>query len=80
MPAEKAIRTVETIMTNADVNRSGYINYSEFILASANYSKLLSKANLGIEFSAFDKDNSGKISADQLKQCGGLESADSRGR
>ena len=67
MPVEEAISTVETIMANVDVNQSGYIDYSEFILASANYSKLLSKDNLEIAFRAFDKDNSGKISADELK-------------
>ena len=67
MPVEEAVATVEAIMTNVDVNHSGYIDYSEFILATANYSKLLSKANLEAAFNAFDKDGSGKISAEELK-------------
>ena len=67
MPVEEAMSTVEAIMVNVDVNHSGYIDYSEFILACANYTKLLSKANLETAFSAFDKDGSGKISAAELK-------------
>jgi calcium-dependent protein kinase len=67
MPAEEALSTVEKIMSNVDSDRSGYIDYSEFVLATANYTALLSKSNLEAAFNAFDKDGSGKISAEELK-------------
>ena len=67
MPVEEAIATVEKIMSNVDADHSGFIDYSEFVLATANYNVLLSKTNLESAFNAFDKDGSGKITADELK-------------
>ena len=67
MPVEEAVATVEKVMDNVDTDRNGFIDYSEFVLAATNYSSILSKSTLESAFSAFDRDCSGKISADELK-------------
>jgi len=51
----KAIKEVEIIMTNVDVDHNGYIDYSEFLVASMNKKQLLSKGNLQRAFSLFDR-------------------------
>ena len=58
---------VDKIMVNVDANRSGEIDYSEFVVATMNRQKLLSREKLEAAFKAFDLDNSGTISADELK-------------
>lgn len=58
---------VEKIISQVDANHSGEIDYSEFILATMNRQKLLSREKLNLTFKAFDVDNSGTISADELK-------------
>ena len=61
-------------MRDVDVNNSGFIDYTEFIMASTQRDVLLSKSNLDAAFKAFDADGSGKISAQELKDIlGGLE-------
>lgn len=56
------------IMKEVDSDNSGYIDYTEFIKANIDTSKLLSDQNLKIAFSLFDSDCSGKISAEELKK------------
>ena len=68
MGFETALEEVEKIMKEVDVNGSGFIDYSEFIMASAEKEKLLSKANLDNAFTLFDADGSGKISAAELRE------------
>ena len=58
---------IHSIMTRVDTDRSGYIDYSEFIAAAMDRKKLLSLERLETAFQAFDKDNNGKISAEELK-------------
>lgn len=58
---------VDRIMGQVDTDRSGEIDYSEFVAASMNRNKLLSKERLEAAFKAFDIDGSGTISADELK-------------
>merc|ERR1719264_548512 len=53
-------------MNKADVDRSGYIDYSEFITVASNRSKILSSANLRRAFEAFDADRSGSITKDEI--------------
>ena len=43
------------------------MDYTEFISATLNRSKMLSKDKLEAAFKAFDKDGSGKIGIDELK-------------
>lgn len=59
---------VDKIMSNVDTDHSGEIDYTEFIIATMNRQKLLSKERLQAAFNAFDKDGSGSISSDELKQ------------
>lgn len=58
---------VERIMVEVDINKSGSIDYSEFISAAINRQQLLSKQRLEAAFKTFDIDNSGAIDADELK-------------
>ena len=66
--AETAREEVDRIMNQWDTDGSGFIDYSEFVTANANMSKALSKENLTTAFHMFDKDGSGTISADELRQ------------
>ncbi len=54
-------------MSTIDVDKNGYIEYEEFLRASLNKEKLLSKENIKIAFDLFDQDGSGYISTDELK-------------
>ena len=58
---------VDSIIAQVDVNQSGEVDYSEFVLATMNKQKLLSKEKLEAAFKTFDLDSSGAISADELK-------------
>ena len=58
---------VDNIMRQVDTDGSGEIDYSEFVAASMNRNKLLSKERLEAAFKTFDIDGSGTISADELK-------------
>ena len=53
-------------MKNVDLDGNGYIDYNEFLTVSVNRDKVLMKENLECAFKAFDIDNSGKISLEEL--------------
>lgn len=57
---------------------NGYIDYSEFLKATLDVNKVLSQKNVHMSFKLFDKDGSGKISAQELKQIlsPGMENAE----
>ncbi|CAD8212165.1 unnamed protein product [Paramecium octaurelia] len=67
MNENEAMEEVERIMRDIDQNNSGTIDYSEFVAASINRSKLLSQDRLAKTFKAIDKDGNGSISIDELK-------------
>ena len=46
---------VERIMKNCDIDRNGHIDYSEFINATIDKRKLLSKERLKAAFQLFDR-------------------------
>ncbi|OMJ80208.1 hypothetical protein SteCoe_19569 [Stentor coeruleus] len=69
---KSAVQEVEKIMMMADTNKSGFIDYTEFVVASAQSDMLLCDYNLNEAFKAFDTDNSGKISAKELKEILGI--------
>jgi calcium-dependent protein kinase len=58
---------VDRIMSQADTDNSGFIDYTEWLVATMNKATLLSKENLEATFNAFDKDGSGNITTDELK-------------
>jgi calcium-dependent protein kinase len=51
-----------------DVDKSGSIEYSEYLSAAINKEKAFSEINLKSAFSHFDTDKSGKISAAELRK------------
>lgn len=68
MGQNRAMSEVEIIMKKADVNKSGFIDYTEFVIASSKAQMLLCNSNLEDAFKVLDMDNSGKISAKELKE------------
>ncbi|CAD8133730.1 unnamed protein product [Paramecium octaurelia] len=68
MSEQQAIDEVDRIMREIDQNNSGTIDYSEFVAATINRSKLLSQDRLAKTFKAIDKDGNGSINIDELKQ------------
>jgi calcium-dependent protein kinase len=67
MPFDNAEKEVERIMNEVDIDKSGTIDYNEFVLATINKQKLLNKEKLEATFKMFDKDGSGTITADEIK-------------
>jgi len=58
---------VDAIMKVVDANGSGAIDYTEFVMATINRQKLLSKDRLESAFKMFDKDGSGYLEIDEIK-------------
>lgn len=54
-------------MKSIDVDRSGTIDYNEFLAATIDKEKIASKKNLELAFKTFDRDNSGKINLNEIK-------------
>jgi len=59
---------VDKIFKNIDSDNNGYIEYEEFVRASIDKGKLLTDSILRYTFDYFDKDKSGEITVDELKQ------------
>lgn len=73
MPEEQAREIVEAVMSKVDADKSGFIDYSEFCLATASDKVILSKNNMEAAFRMFDKDGSGSITVAELKEMLGDE-------
>ena len=56
------------MFAKVDIDNSGSIDYSEFIVATMNEKNLLSNNKLQTAFKMFDKDGGGSISIDEIKQ------------
>ena len=50
-----------------DIDQSGFIDYTEFLVASANQKSLLSDNRLKAAFQMFDKDGSGMITQEEIR-------------
>jgi calcium-dependent protein kinase len=59
---------VEKMFDAVDIDRSGFIDYSEFVIAAMNEKQLLTNEKLQSAFKMFDKDGSGMISAVEIKE------------
>jgi calcium-dependent protein kinase len=78
MPVDEAQAEVERVMGQIDIDQNGYIDYTEFLRASVDVNKLVSKSRLENAFLMFDTDGSGKISAGELKSMLNFENVDSQ--
>jgi len=55
------------MFTNIDKDRSGKIDYSEFVSASINRKQLLSRKKIKKMFIKLDKNGNGDLSIEELK-------------
>lgn len=55
------------IMEQIDIDGNGYIDLTEFVIATINKKNLLSQERLMAAFNLFDRDKNGSISADEVK-------------
>jgi calcium-dependent protein kinase len=58
--------TLDDMFRRVDYDNTGFIEYSEFVIASMNEKQLLSNDKLRHAFNMFDGDGSGSISKDEL--------------
>ena len=75
---DNAESEVDKIMQKMDVENTGFLDYSEFIIATMNRQQLLSKENLEATFAAFDTKGKGMISVADIQAIIG-EQADQDG-
>jgi len=73
MTPSEAKAEVERVFNTMDTDGNGFIEYEEFLRASINKEQILTENNLNQAFHLFDKNNSGKISADEIKNVFGAE-------
>ena len=67
MDEEDAKKEVDRIMSEIDIDKSGTIDYNEFLIAATNRQKVLNKDKLEQTFKMFDKDGNGSISLDEIR-------------
>ena len=53
---------------SVDTDNSGFIDYTEFVVAATSQQSLTSEEKLRAAFNMFDKDGSGIISADEIRE------------
>lgn len=67
MPREEAEMYCGIIMENADSDKNGYLDYTEFLRATIHSNKICTKENLLQAFKYFDENGNGVIEMDELK-------------
>ena len=70
---EFAEEEVDKILKLADIDGSGEIDYTEWLVATVNRKALISDEKLRHAFNFFDKDGSGSIEIDELKEVLGIK-------
>jgi calcium-dependent protein kinase len=66
LPAEDVDSFTDTIMEHVDSDKSGQIDYTEFLKATIKYKKVCTKENLLRAFKFFDEDGNGTIEYSEL--------------
>lgn len=61
-------------MKNVDIDGNGVIEYTEFVMATMNQKNVSSEDKLKAAFNMFDKDGSGTISPDEIREVLGFDS------
>lgn len=61
-------KEVDVMFDAVDTDQSGYIDYTEFVVASANEKALMTSERLSLAFKMFDKDGSGMITPSEIRQ------------
>ena len=59
---------IKKIYKNLDMNDDGYIEYGEFVRAAVSKEKFMGENVLKFAFRFFDKDNSGKITFEEIEK------------
>ena len=59
---------VEQLFGSVDTDNSGFIDFTEFVIAATSQQNLTSQEKLHAAFKMFDKDGSGIISAEEIRQ------------
>lgn len=70
-PKDKVVRIetmLEDIFDRIDVQKTGEIEYAEFLAAAADDSVVLTRENLFATFNAFDKSRTGTINVEDIKK------------
>ncbi|CAD8181434.1 unnamed protein product [Paramecium pentaurelia] len=62
-----AIKEVNKILQIVDLNQSGQVDFSEFLMAAMNQEKLVSLERVKAAFKIFDANDDGKISKEELE-------------
>lgn len=66
---------VDRMMKNVDLDGNGVIEYTEFVMATMSEKNMISNEKLRAAFNMFDKDGSGTISPDEIKDVLGFDSS-----
>ena len=77
MGHDEAQVEVDRIFKTIDVNNTNEIDFSEFLLATVDYKKLLNDTKLNQIFNMIDADGSGGISRQELKEFFSMSESDS---
>jgi len=64
----EAVSSIEDIFKVVDADKNGFIQYEEFIRACIKKETLLSDLYLSFAFKFFDRDNSGYITVNEIKE------------
>jgi Ca2+-binding EF-hand superfamily protein len=68
---------VEEMFKAVDIDQSRSIDFNEFVMATLNETEMITNDKLKAAFKLFDKDNSGTISPEEIKEVLGIDEKNS---
>lgn len=74
--SQEAAKHVNEVLEQVDSDKSGFIDYTEFIKSCASKDRLLSMRNLEFAFNSFDRDGNGTITSQEIRELVGGGSSD----